>query len=114
MIGNHVYPQGYRGFESLSLRCVFPEENASSAPRLQNLSKNIAGGPLIQQCDCPLASLRREVHVALRRAEVDVPGELLDGLRGRATHGEVAAEGMAQHVRPTSLAGRAAVAIDPQ
>src|SRR5580693_4618775 len=76
----------------------FSGKRGLSAPRLQDLSKNITGGPLIQQRDCPLTSLRREVHVALRRAEVDVPGELLDGLRGRATHGEVAAEGMAQHV----------------
>src|SRR5271154_6456775 len=113
MIGNHVYPQGYRGFESLSLRKVSLEENASSATRLQNLSKNFGDGTIVEQRNGALAGLGRQMHVALLRAEVDVSGELLDGLRGRAAHGEMAAEGVAQHVRPASLAGRAAVAHRP-
>src|ERR1700730_5536928 len=78
-----------------------------SASRLQNLSKNFADRPSIEQCNRPLPRLGEQVHVALRRAEVHVSGELLDGLGRRSAHGQVAAKGVAQHVNAASLARRA-------
>jgi hypothetical protein len=58
-LGNHVYPQGYRGFESLSLRPVFPGKTRPSASCLQNLSKNFLNGTPIEQRNGPLPCLGR-------------------------------------------------------
>ena len=66
--------------------------------RLQPVSKH--GRGLLQQADGALQRRRREVHVALRRAEVGVPRQLLDRPRRRPPHREVRAERVAQHVDP--------------
>jgi hypothetical protein len=52
----------------------------------------------IEQPNRTLQRRRTQVPVALRRPELAMPGELLDGSRGCATHREMRAEGVAQHV----------------
>ena len=53
----------------------------------------------IEQLDRRLACRRRQVHVPLRRAQVLVPGELLDGLRRGAAHRGPRAERVAENVQ---------------
>ena len=59
----------------------------------------------IEQPDRRLACRRRQVHVPLRRAQVLVPGELLDRLRRSAAHRQARAEGMAEDVQPAERLG---------
>src|SRR5438270_7783999 len=54
----------------------------------------------LEQTDRALLRGGAQVHVPLRGGEADVPGELLDCLRGRAPHGEPRAEGVPQDVQP--------------
>jgi hypothetical protein len=43
MIGNHVYPQGYRGFESLSLRHAFAALRLASRERVERQKLALTG-----------------------------------------------------------------------
>jgi len=48
------------------------------------------------------------MHVSLRRLQIQMRRELLDGFRGRASHREVRTEGVPQHVDSLSTNTRAA------
>lgn len=61
---------------------------------------------LFQQSNRRIECSRTQVHVALRRFQVLMPGQFLNGSRRRSTHRQVRAERVAQDVdaRPGSRA----------
>ena len=56
----------------------------------------------VEQADGPLSLARRQVHVAHRRRQMLVPGELLDRLRRRPSHREMRAERVSKDVHVAS------------
>ncbi len=57
--------------------------------RLQHVSKPVCGFGLIEEPDRPLDRRGTEVHVPLRRGEIHMTGELLNGSCRCAAHREV-------------------------
>ena len=77
MIGNHVYPQGYRGFESLSLRQQLPglseqNQNASQADQPPPFA-----GPFAPPDEAVLEGAIARVTAALVTADDEAIPELV-------------------------------------
>jgi hypothetical protein len=67
MIGNHVYPQGYRGFESLSLRKLSCYLHRGATPFVgQSVGKSQLRDRLVQGCKRPKSQLRPHVRATRR------------------------------------------------
>lgn len=111
VIGVSRKPPG--GFDSRRLHDLSPRDHWGSlsvSTRLQNVSKTeaLVDGSrrfmacrrwLFEHADRTLESRRRQVHVALRRRQVDMPGELLDRSGRHASHGQVRAKSVSQCMR---------------
>ena len=96
MIGNHVYPQGYRGFESRPLRRYFGFRSLRSGCRPFVAAHRL---PRVQECNRVPERARRQVHVPKRHAQRRVSGELLNRLWWRSTHREMRAERVPKDMR---------------
>src|SRR5207249_2575890 len=68
--------------------------------------RNFSRSGLIEGSNRAFDRCRADVHVALRRRQILVPGEFLDGPYGRATHRQVRAEGMTKDMWPVVLQAR--------
>ena len=68
--------------------------------RLQNVSTISVAAAGFQQPDRPLERRRAQVHVALRRDQILVAGQLLDRPCRRPPHRQMRAERMAQAMHP--------------